>query len=141
MQSTTAARRHRAVGGTAAEQELEAVASAALLPLVGNKADIIHLVIKHYEWCLLLDRVSHLEQKYETMISKAEDQIIYLREEEFVIWQSYGPMMCDSDRRDWDFDMERSEREAWDIGWSIRVPPPTRTAIFNESKTFLAAVA
>jgi hypothetical protein len=108
---------------------------------VGNKADIIHLVIKHYEWCLLLDRVSHLEQKYETMISKAEDQIIYLREEEFVIWQSYGPIMCDSDRRDWDFDMERSEREAWDIGWSIRVPPPTRTAIFNESKTFLAAVA
>jgi hypothetical protein len=86
MQSTTAARRHRAVGGTAAEQELEAVASA-------------------------------------------------------VIWQSYGPIMCDSDRRDWDFDMERSEREAWDIGWSIRVPPPTRTAIFNESKTFLAAVA
>ena len=46
--------------------------------------------------------------------------MIYLREEEFVIWQIYGPIKCDSDRRDWDFDMDRSEREAWDIGWSIR---------------------
>jgi len=35
--------------------------------------------------------------------------------------QIYGPIKCDSDRRDWDFDMDRSEREAWDIGWSIQI--------------------
>ncbi len=44
--------------------------------------------MKHYEWCLLLDKVSHLEQKHETMISKVEDRMIYLREEEFVICKS-----------------------------------------------------
>jgi hypothetical protein len=83
MQSTTAARRLCAVGGTAAEQELEAVASSALLPLVGNKADIDHLVIKHYEWCLLLDKVSQFKQKYETMISKAEDRDLKNLKKEF----------------------------------------------------------
>ena len=31
-------------------------------------------MIKHYGWCLLLDKVSHFTQKYETMISKAEDR-------------------------------------------------------------------
>ena len=88
MQSTTVARRHRAVGGAAAEQELEAAASAAILPLVSNNFDIVHLVIKHYQWDLLLDKVSHLEQKYEKMISKAEDTMTSLREEESVCWSN-----------------------------------------------------
>jgi hypothetical protein len=108
MQSTATARRHRAVGGTASEQEFEAMASAALLPLVSNNADIVHLVIKHYQWDLLLDKISYTQQKYEKILADSEDRMRSLIEEERgcwkSYWKSYGPSMenpCEEDRRNW----------------------------------------
>lgn len=50
--------------------ELEAAASAALLPLVRYEADVVHLVIKHYQWAMQVDKLCYLMQQYETMSRK-----------------------------------------------------------------------
>jgi hypothetical protein len=50
--------------------ELEAAASAALLPLVRYEADVVHLVMKHYQWAVQVDQMCYLEQQYEEMLRK-----------------------------------------------------------------------
>ena len=52
--------------------EHEAVAFAALLPLVRNNADIAHLVMKYYQWAVLVQKVRDLQQEYDKIISDAE---------------------------------------------------------------------
>lgn len=47
--------------------ELEDVARAALLPLVRYQADIVHIVMKHYQWAVQVDKLCYLEQQYEKM--------------------------------------------------------------------------
>ena len=44
-------------GVAADESEREAVASAALLPLLRQQEDIVHLVLRHWQWALLLDKL------------------------------------------------------------------------------------
>ena len=40
-----------------------AVVFTALMPLLHNQADLVRLVQRLYEWALLLDKVSHSENK------------------------------------------------------------------------------
>jgi hypothetical protein len=64
---------------------------AALLPLLRHEADIVQVVLKHYQWAVLVDTVCDLEQQYEQMISKAEDTLSVLTEVSRAAWSRYSP--------------------------------------------------
>ena len=62
------------------------LAQASLLPLVRDKADIVQIVMKHYQWAVLVDKVCDLEQQYEQMLSNAKDTQRKLRGYENYLW-------------------------------------------------------
>ena len=78
-------------GVAADESEREAVASAALLPLLRQQEDIVHLVLRHLQWALLLDKLSHLEQRFVQVWSAAAARMGNLRHAASAIWRRVGP--------------------------------------------------
>ena len=76
----------RAAEPEAACTALLPLVQAALVPLVRDEVDIVQIVMKHYQWAVLVDKVCDLEQQYEQMLSNAKDTQRKLREEENYLW-------------------------------------------------------
>jgi hypothetical protein len=86
---------------------------AALLPLLRHEADIVQVVLKHYQWAVLVDTVCDLEQQYVQMISKAEDGLSGLVEVSRAAWSIYGPIRNDKDMYGFDMSGTMEERDAF----------------------------
>jgi hypothetical protein len=65
------------------ESEHERVASDTLLPLLRQQQDIVDLVLQHWRWALLLDKLSHLQQRF---MSGVAARMGHLRLAERGIW-------------------------------------------------------
>ena len=68
----------------------EAMVSVALLPLLRQQQDIVDLVLQHWKWALLLDKLSHLEQRFISCWSAAAARMGALRHVELAIWNRVG---------------------------------------------------
>jgi hypothetical protein len=61
--------------------------------LLRHEADIVQVVLKHYQWSLLVDKVCDLEQQYQQMIAEADNRLSVLSVYEEEMWSEFAPMM------------------------------------------------
>ena len=92
-----------------------AVVFTALMPLLHNQADLVRLVQMLYEWALLLDKVSHSENKYTVLCCEARHTLRNLQDKESEIWGALAPQASFRDTRDF-----HRSRQAVVLCYSIR---------------------
>ena len=93
--------------------EVEAAASAALLPLVRYQADVVHLVMKHYQWAVQVDQLCYLEQQYEEMSRKMmQSEEVARVDREFEVLRSQFKEELDNDVWSQEFHHYSREKEA-----------------------------